>query len=61
MNEISIDITKLSIKPYNCTYYCPRTLLSKSNCIGYCQMGNNDVKYCKGSYCEEYEKKEDFE
>lgn len=23
--------------------------------------GNNDVKYCKGYYCEEYEKKEDFE
>lgn len=59
MTEISIDITKLDIKPYNCKYYKSKTLLSKSNCIGYCQMGNIDLKYCKGYYCNEYEKRVD--
>lgn len=57
MSEISIDITKL--KPFNCKYYQYRTLLSKSNCIGYCQIRDNDLnlQYCKGINCEKYEKR----
>ena len=61
MNEISIDISKL--RPFDCKYYRHQTLLSKTACMGYCQMGDDDLslRYCKGVDCEEYEKKRDLE
>ena len=54
--DVTIDITKL--KPFDCKYYRHQTLLSKTACLGYCQMGEDDLslKYCKGSDCNEYEK-----
>lgn len=58
MNDVTIDITK--IKPFNCKHYRPKTYLSKSNCLGYCLL-NDDLKYCEGIDCNEYEKRVDVE
>ena len=57
MNEIIVDITKL--KPFNCEYFSPKTLLSKSCCIGYCNKdGDLSLRYCIGVECEDYIQKE---
>ena len=52
--DITIDISKL--RPFNCKYFQYKTLLSKSNCIGYCKQ--SELKYCKGLECNDYEVKE---
>lgn len=56
MTEITIDINQL--KPFNCKHYQHQTYLSISSCLGYCRLEDGlSLKYCKGSNCEEYEKK----
>lgn len=51
--DIIIDISKF--RPFNCQYFHHKTLLSASNCLGYCDKSE---KYCKGLECEDYKVKE---